>query len=192
MPNRRKDYAGQRFGKLIAVRYFDTIKNRSHSYSRWLCKCDCGKEIVVASFRFSTESKIRTLSCGCENHGNRQYTPEESTFRVQYSYHAKSCNNNKWGALPYDDWKRLVTQTCVTCGSNGTERNAPSGATISINGIDRKDSAKGYTLDNVQTLCTWCNIAKGTLSTEGFIEKCKQVASRSIYVTNTTTKESVS
>lgn len=42
--------------------------------------------------------------------------------------------------------------------------------------VDRKDSSKGYTPDNIQWVTKKVNIAKHVLSDEDFITMCKQVA----------------
>jgi hypothetical protein len=61
-PNRRKNIAGRRFGKLIAIRDIGT-KYRTHRL--WLCQCDCGKscEVIMQSL-----VRGRTKSCGCNWH----------------------------------------------------------------------------------------------------------------------------
>ena len=55
-----KSIAGQRFGKLVAVKYVSSDK---HGQSQYLCRCDCGKEVVVRR-----DSLVRglTVSCGCK------------------------------------------------------------------------------------------------------------------------------
>jgi len=55
----REDLSGKRFGKLTVV---SLVKVNSNYSGKWLCKCDCGKEINA------TDSKLkngRTKSCGC-------------------------------------------------------------------------------------------------------------------------------
>jgi hypothetical protein len=42
--------------------------------------------------------------------------------------------------------------------------------------IDRKDSYKGYTLDNIQLVDKHINMMKGSLSDEEFIDLCVKVA----------------
>ncbi|MDD4615334.1 MAG: AP2 domain-containing protein [Caldisericia bacterium] len=54
-----KDLTNQRFGRLTAVKRTD--KKHSSSFL-WLCKCDCGNEILVSTY-FLTHG-IRK-SCGC-------------------------------------------------------------------------------------------------------------------------------
>ena len=54
-----KDISGQRFGKLVAIK---VCCQRPDTLYAWLCRCDCGKEVVVdgASLRSGN-----TKSCGC-------------------------------------------------------------------------------------------------------------------------------
>jgi hypothetical protein len=55
------DITGQRFGRLIAV--MPKGCNR-HRQMTWLCKCDCGKEIITVG---SEMRRGHALSCGCLN-----------------------------------------------------------------------------------------------------------------------------
>lgn len=55
----RKDIAGQRFGKLIAIERCGTDKWQN---ALWKCKCDCGNETVV---KCNNLRSGMTLSCGC-------------------------------------------------------------------------------------------------------------------------------
>lgn len=50
------------------------------------------------------------------------------------------------------------------------------GAEILTVGLDRMDSDKGYTTDNVVSCCADCNYGKRTRAPEEFIEHCHRVA----------------
>ena len=50
--------AGQRFGRLTALRRADNHKNQT----RWLCRCECGVELSVLTCSLRTGN---TQSCGC-------------------------------------------------------------------------------------------------------------------------------
>lgn len=41
--------------------------------------------------------------------------------------------------------------------------------TIVYNGLDRRDNAQGYTLENTVPCCKFCNFAKNVYSEEDFI-----------------------
>ena len=53
------DLTGQRFGRLVVVREYGRAKDGQVT---WLCKCDCGGEVVVRGDHLRNE---HTRSCGC-------------------------------------------------------------------------------------------------------------------------------
>ena len=52
------DLSDQRYGRLIVIKYMGILKGRSS----WLCKCDCGNQIVTSS---NSLQRGKTQSCGC-------------------------------------------------------------------------------------------------------------------------------
>jgi len=60
---RRPDIAGQKFGKLTALREVEPLVSPNGKTERaWLCRCDCGREVVVRQHNLT---KKVTRSCGC-------------------------------------------------------------------------------------------------------------------------------
>ncbi len=57
-----EDLTGQRFGELTVL---CRAENDRHNRTRWICRCDCGKECSVPAMRLKTG---RTGSCGCKRH----------------------------------------------------------------------------------------------------------------------------
>lgn len=55
-----KDLAGQRFGRLVAIKVVPS-PNKSHNY-HWLCRCDCGGSTVANGSSLTNGSRI---ACGC-------------------------------------------------------------------------------------------------------------------------------
>ena len=53
------DLTGQRYGRLTVLGPAENIGDRT----AWLCRCDCGRELVVKTQRLR---EGRTLSCGCD------------------------------------------------------------------------------------------------------------------------------
>ena len=49
------------------------------------------------------------------------------------------------------------------------------GGGIETVGLDRVDSSKGYTLDNIVSCCSICNRMKMTMNSKDFIKHCKKV-----------------
>ena len=61
----KQDLTGQKFGMLTVVRQGDDyINNSGKHFARYLCKCDCGNEILVSVTADMLKSG-RTRSCGC-------------------------------------------------------------------------------------------------------------------------------
>lgn len=54
-----KDISGEKFGRLLVIRFVGKTKNGN---AKWLCKCDCGGEKIVSSYSLRSG---RTKSCGC-------------------------------------------------------------------------------------------------------------------------------
>ncbi len=53
---------GQRFGRLLAIKYVGRSKDRKHR--RWRFKCDCDGKEIVANLDNVTKER-GTISCGC-------------------------------------------------------------------------------------------------------------------------------
>lgn len=55
------DISGQQHGRLTAIkRVEDYVSPKGSHIARWLCKCDCGKEIIILRNTWN-----RVQSCGC-------------------------------------------------------------------------------------------------------------------------------
>ena len=55
-----EDLTGMKFGKLTAIK---RVENSKSGQTRWLCRCDCGNEVIVRAADLKNE---HTISCGCE------------------------------------------------------------------------------------------------------------------------------
>ena len=52
---------GQKFGKLLVISY--------KGDNNWLCRCDCGNEVIKQRIRLITHRKDSKYSCGCSRRG---------------------------------------------------------------------------------------------------------------------------
>jgi hypothetical protein len=148
-----RDLINQQFGTLLALR----IVGNKGAYKAWQCLCDCGKTVVVSSNCLTTGN---TKSCGCKRYSK---PPRPADKEAALYYGAK--NRAKHSGLDYDlGMKELTIPThCPVLGialKHNTARrldNSPS--------IDRIDSSKGYTKDNVRVISWRANKLKnnGTL-----------------------------
>lgn len=175
--NRRIELKGKRFGRL-AVIGFSRINKGGNAC--WLCKCDCGNEVVVIgdNLRYG-----QTKSCGClkkELNENRTLLEGEAARNIvirEYKANAKKRNHEQ--ALTDEQIIELHKGNCHYCGappSNIRFQKYCNGSYI-YSGIDRVNSEKGYTVDNVVPCCADCNYAKRALSSDDFLDLIKRIHS---------------
>lgn len=172
---------GQKINNLqiIDFVYIDKIKHCK-------CMCLCGKETIKLA---TSVANGNTKSCGClhiessRNNGKNsvpkrtKYTPEMSSAIQNWRGRYKEC--------PLETYLLLSKQPCHYCGSEpnrdsnrfktyigqgkyNDERIAK--ANWISNGLDRIDSSKAHTAENVVPCCWTCNRAKSNMSYEMFLE----------------------
>lgn len=54
---------GFRYGKLVVVEAVPSIRSGTQLRRAWMCRCDCGRELVIVDFSLRQDSGSR--SCGC-------------------------------------------------------------------------------------------------------------------------------
>ena len=70
--------------------------------------------------------------------------------------------------LTDDEAKEMLVNPCIYCNHIDLE--------VRVNGIDRLDSSKPYTLENCRSCCKDCNYMKGTYDPRTFIERAKKIS----------------
>lgn len=149
------DETGNRYGHLTVLRRQGTRR----SYAAWLCQCACGNTTTVTGQHLRRGA---TKSCGCRQ--GRPDTPGHAALSILIGEYRHSAQKRKipW-KLTRTQVKRLTSQLCHYCGappSREVGRYHNCKGTYMCNGLDRTDSIKGYTIDNVVPCCKWCNYAK--------------------------------
>lgn len=145
---RKIDLTGQRFGRLVVL-----CENGRSKGGKvlWLCRCDCGNEVIVQCSNLKTGN---TASCGC--------------------YHREcQTTHGMWGTRLYRLWNDMLTRAGIYKGADWeTKRNYQDrGITVCAEWlsfenfrdwalasgfkggleIDRVDNDKGYCQEN----CRW-------------------------------------
>ena len=63
MGNKLVDRTGERYGRLTVIRRAKRSEYYGYDgYAMWVCKCDCGNELIVAGTALASGN---TQSCGC-------------------------------------------------------------------------------------------------------------------------------
>ena len=175
------DITGQKFGRLTVINQ-DGISKWGDA--RWLCKCDCGEEKVIAG------KSLRggyTKSCGClrrEITGNKnKLIPGLASMKNKMALYKRSAKNRglKWN-LNEEQFKKITQKDCYYCGAkpnNISGKKKYNGEYI-YNGIDRVDNNKGYTIDNIVPCCRRCNTAKSNFTLQEFQDWIKRIYKKQI------------
>lgn len=72
--------------------------------------------------------------------------------------------------ITLEQFDHITQQPCHYCGVEANKsRSVSRGGAFTYNGIDRKDNARGYNVDNCVPCCAVCNKAKGTTRYDDFI-----------------------
>ena len=167
------DLSGQIFGRLIVIQYDRSKARRSGTglVHYWICKCECGK---MKSIRHHCLTRGTTKSCGCLNRDKiiqRSVNPDAAFNRVYRQYIHRCEHYNISFDLTVDHFYFLTQQDCYYCGASPSKKSyhwAKDKPPLLYNGVDRKDSNVGYTMENSVTCCTTCNYAKNTLTVDEF------------------------
>jgi len=166
------DLLGKVFGRLTVDSLVKTERR-----SIWLCKCSCGKELLVNT---SSLTSGHTKSCGCYKNDQiykamqaRKLPNNEAGFnRVYQEYRVKNAERRD---LPFELTKELfreLTQKpCHYCGVAHSKNQQG----FLYNGIDRVDNTKGYVIGNVVPCCFTCNISKARMTSEEFFSWIERV-----------------
>lgn len=179
----RENLIGQKFNRLTVVDCAGVTKGREQY--RWLCLCDCGKQIVVVGHALKSHN---TKSCGClkiEKLKQRDQTDDTLIRRLLNVYKRNSMRKNLSFELTLDQFKILINNKCHYCGIEPskiyTRKDNAFETFILYNGIDRKDNFNGYSEDNSLTCCEICNRAKSNMSYDEFIKYINRLK-RNTYV----------
>lgn len=166
---------GERFCRLTVLGFSHNDKRYRRHYK---VKCDCGKIKTVQGTLLRSGN---TKSCGCLSREVRKakLLPNNRGVINQvilgYKRHAKD-RGFAW-KLTFDEVSSIINQPCYYCGivnsNKKITKNCKDG--FSYNGIDRVNSLKDYTLDNVVPCCDFCNKAKGNKTKQDFLSWARRI-----------------
>lgn len=170
-----EDLTGQKFNKLTVLRRLPNAKN---GRTTWECKCDCGK----ITKKMGTNIKSGHIkSCGClrNTRNHNDYGRGEINMTYFTTLHGNAEKRGMAFDLTMEElWNQFLKQD-RKCALTGLDlvfvknyRNAKKFQTASL---DRIDSTKLYTKDNIQWVHKHINRMKMNDSEEYFIEMCRKV-----------------
>lgn len=189
---------GKRFGRLLVLGIEG--KDGLGNY-KWLCICDCGVETIKVGRALVCGD---TQSCGCYGKeqvikgiqkSKRKPGEEKHLHQWWYQINDKAKRRGIEMVIDKDSAIKIAKQNCFYCGTpparytryienrkaqcgrrqktyypESCENDAPY-----IHGLDRVDSSKGYTEENVVPCCGSCNQLKWDRPVKDFYEHLKKV-----------------
>lgn len=110
-----QDLTGKRFGRLVVLSLVPDEAGAKVP-TRWLCKCDCGKELPIRAYNLKSGN---TLSCGCLQKEyavarNKIHGMTGTRLYVTWQHMISRCTRESDGAYKYyggrgitvcDEWK---------------------------------------------------------------------------------------
>ena len=99
-----------------------------------------------------------------------QYERNKENLQYQYKVYIQSAKHrNIEYQLSFEDYERIVKNTCYYCGVVNEKRG--------FHGMDRKDNRLAYTNENTVACCAICNYMKGSLHHDVFIRRSEHIMS---------------
>lgn len=174
----KKDLTGLKFGKLLVLEVHSRSRN---GHIRWKCRCDCGREHDVLSTHLIS-GKI--TNCGCVLYRGRQSKLWKGYGEIsgnQWGNIKRGANGTKgrreltFNISIEDAWELYLAQNkkCAISGLDIWFRNTDTQKHSTTASLDRINSDKGYTKDNVQWVHKDINRMKNSFNQEYFINLCK-------------------
>ena len=144
-----QDLAGRTFGRLTVLSFRSTNHNRK---PLWLCRCECGKEVVVLGPALKTG---HTFSCGCFRRESTAamattHGQSDSPESIAWMHIKGRCHNKKNRAYPEyggrgivvcERWRNSFESFLADMGKKPTAKHT----------IERKNNDGNYEPSN----CVW-------------------------------------
>lgn len=171
---------GRVFGRLTVIKKIEETFGPNGA-RKWLCKCECGKEVEVKGSLLRCGS---TRSCKC--------LQTDMSYFIRLKPHGVAASNHLYGnylrgaknrgiefGISKEDFLALAVLPCKYCGAPPSQVHATKGlnGSFTYSGVDRVDSSKGYTVDNCVPCCKDCNYAKRLMTVPEFLNWARRIVS---------------
>lgn len=189
--SRMKDYIGEKINKMLIL---EVVKRRVVK-----CQCDCGN---IKNCDWQDLKRNRIIGCGCQinneemrkearkraydflekgilNKGGDHYPTEDREFK--YILKRLKDRSRKECYLVLDDLKNIWIKQNGICPYSKIKLKLPTNSSPNpdvhyyIASVDRIDSSKPYTKDNIQFVSRSMNYAKNVMSHEQTLDFIKLI-----------------
>jgi hypothetical protein len=178
------DIIGKRFGRLVVL-HRDPAYNPKKS--KWICQCDCGNK---KSIPFTDLNTGKTVSCGCQRKENmrkiglwkKRKMHHEIPHWFFYRLEVGAKQRDLTVSITIDDIYRLYNKQEKRCYFTGLpvgfndDLNTKSVNASHTASVDRLDSTRDYSLDNICISHKDINRMKNNMPLDRFLEYCRLIA----------------
>lgn len=163
-----KNYIGYK------TKAFEVIEKAEQG--KWKVKCrKCGKEYIR---RITDINNFQGNGCMDCTPRIAKSKPNDWHMYIHYKGHAR--DKEREFTLSYEEFQKLCHSNCYYCGAEPEIRQqllryCKNSEPQPLNGVDRVDSSKGYTLNNCVPCCIKCNQMKSDLEQKDFINQISKI-----------------
>lgn len=168
-----RDITGETFGQLTALYY---VKNDKFGKAMWMFHCTCGNDRILNT---ASVSRGLTVSCGCYKRKKFSFGYEDISgswwhklekSAVQRGYEFNLTKQEAWELLLEQEGVCALSGVPIVCYPQGIKYYKQTAS------LDRKDSAIGYTKENVQWVHKRVNMMKRNYGEAELIFWCTKIA----------------
>lgn len=173
---------GKHFFKFTVIKkdeeYYIHPKSKKKSI-RWICKCDCGNTVSVIGNSLTSK---QTTQCNKCKYKEKQLNGYISAFRLRsikqgakkrnIYFDPKIDRKYLWKLFLKQDKKCTLSNLPIHFAETKKQELYHKGTTASL---DRINSSKGYTENNIQWVHKDINKMKRNLNQKDFIQICKNI-----------------
>lgn len=171
----KHDLTNKKFNHLVALKPIKVPKSTGHNHYTWawICQCECGNIVTKIGSKLLCEKRHH---CGCKTKENSKRTAYKDITGETFARYKRIAKQRKlefnvtieflWRLYIKQDRKCALTGIPLIFSDNGLKHKAS---------LDRINSNRGYTEDNVQWVIKEVNIFKLAQDEKEFYEICKKI-----------------
>ena len=102
------DLTGQRFGRLTVVKRVENhIFPSGKQKSQWLCKCDCGNEVIVIGSNLTKENGTKSCGCYAQECMHKTKNKKYNTYDLSGEYGIGYTSKNEAFYFDLEDYNKI-------------------------------------------------------------------------------------
>lgn len=173
--HRIRDIVGETFGNWTVLKQAESDPRTK--YSRWLCRCNCGTELIIHYGGLLSGKRNRCRRCFAVSKINKEELKDTIWSKIKYGAEKRK--------IPFtitkDEAYKLFLKQGKKCNLTGWDIEFAHTITLYFKGgntasLDRIDSKQGYCLGNVQWVHKHVNIMKNKFEQIYFYKLCRAVS----------------